>query len=60
MIYFNLGCPFVSEWTCAPPMIGFIVFSSTLNFDVKGGVENDLRVCSLRLLYIGLKLFLMT
>ena len=37
MIYFNLGCPFVSEWTCAPPMIGFIVLFSTVNFDVKRG-----------------------
>ena len=29
MIYFNLDCSFVSGWTRAPPMIGFIVYSST-------------------------------
>ena len=29
MMFFNLDCCFVSGWTRAPPMIGFIVYSST-------------------------------
>ena len=38
MIFFNSGCPFVSGWTCAPSLIGFIVFSFIVNFDVKRGL----------------------